>query len=283
MYRARDGQSEEEAIALQRQHVDQVLGNLPPQEFWDAWGMDPVNGWQTRWNAGGNVPVGLATTADTVSKGQEYELVVTPTDNWRIMLNVAKQTAQNSNLAGSVREWIDARNAHWASGAGDIRMWWGGGVQSINTLWNSRTYSNYLLALQKEGTNIPEMRPWRLNLITNYNFKEGILRGVNAGGSLRWQDKVGIGYPVYTDADGQDKFRIDDPYWGPSESNVDLWLGYSRKILSDRFQWRIQLNIRNAFRDDDLIPITVQGHDGSSGAFRIPPPTAWTLTNTLEF
>lgn len=283
MYRARDGQTEEEALALQRQHVDQVLNNLPPQEFWDAWGMDPVDGWRTRWNAGGNVPVGLTSTADTVSKGHEYELVVTPTENWRIMLNVAKQTAQNSNLAGSVREWIDARNAHWASGAGDIRMWWGGGVQSINTLWNSRTYSNYLLALQKEGTNIPEMRPWRLNLITNYNIREGILRGVNAGGSIRWQDKVGIGYPVYTDSDGQDKFRVDDPYWGPNESNVDLWLGYSRKILADRYQWRIQLNIRNAFRDDDLIPITVQGHDGSPGAFRIPPPTAWTVTNTLEF
>ncbi len=281
-YRPRGGQTAEEALAEQRLHAEAVLSNLPSGELFDAWKMDPVDGWKKNWWLGGSQPVGLVSTADTLSEGVEYELSFEPTKNWSIMLNASKQTAQNTNIAGSLKEWVDARNEHWNGPAGDTRMWWGGGSGSILQQWNQTFYSKYLLALQQEGTNVAEMRPWRANLVSSYRFSDGRLKGLNIGGSLRWEDKVAIGYPVYTDeTDGRDKFDIDNPYWGPASEKVDLFGSYTFK-LNNGIRWRVQLNLRNAFADDELIPVTVQG-DGSPGTYRIPASREWMLTNSFKF
>jgi hypothetical protein len=76
-------------------------------------------------------------------------------------------------------------------------------------------------------------------------------------------------------------FDVDNPYKGATEFVTDAWVGYSARI-NDRLRWRIQLNVRNLFANDDLIPVTVQP-DGSSAAYRIPEPRVWSISNTLEF
>src|SRR5690606_15722605 len=101
----------------------------------------------------------------------------------------------------------------------------------------------------------PEIRDWRFNLVTNYQFTDGPLGGFNLGGGYRWQDDVVIGYPLMTGTDGETTFDLDNPYRGPSEDNVDLWVGYGR-ALSDKVDWRIQLNVRNVFDGNSLIPIS---------------------------
>ena len=63
---------------------------------------------------------------------------------------------------------------------------------------------------------------------------------------------------------------------------MDLWVGYQFRIFDDKVNWRIQLNIRNIFGQDALIPVTVQP-DGSPAAYRIAEPRTLTLTNTFEF
>jgi len=40
--------------------------------------------------------------------------------------------------------------------------------------------------------------------------------------------------------------------------------------------------VNNAFGKKDLIPINVQP-DGRLAAGRIPPPTKWTVTNSISF
>ncbi|MBK1877802.1 hypothetical protein [Pelagicoccus mobilis] len=281
-YRPRGGQTAEEALEEQRSHVEGVLGNLLPTEFYEAWGMDLENGWKNSWWLGGSKPVGITSTADTLSEGVEYELSFEPTKNWSILFNASEQTAKNTNIAGSLKEFVAARNAHWNGPAGHTRMWGGGGTQSILSQWNTLFYSKYQLALQQEGTNVAEMRPWRANMVTSYRFTDGRFKGLNVGGSVRWEDKVAIGYPVYTDpSDGVDKFDIDNPYWGPSAEKIDLFASYTMK-LGNGIRWRIQGNLRNAFADDKLIPVTVQG-DGSPGTFRIPASREWTISNSFTF
>jgi len=132
----------------------------------------------------------------------------------------------------------------------------------------------------QEGTQAPEIREWRFNAISNYDFTEGRLRGFNVGTGFRYQDSVIIGYaPI----GGSNNFSIDlnKPYKGPAETNVDFWLGYRRR-LSQKIDWRIQLNVRNAFAGDDLIPVTVQP-DGTPAAYRIAPTQTWTISNTFQF
>jgi len=79
----------------------------------------------------------------------------------------------------------------------------------------------------------------------------------------------------------QANFDIANPYMGPSETDFDLWVGYSRKIWKG-ITWNVQLNVRNVGVGNELIPITTEP-DGSPATYRIRPPQTWELTNTFDF
>lgn len=76
-------------------------------------------------------------------------------------------------------------------------------------------------------------------------------------------------------------YDLDNPYHGPSLGNIDLWVGYGRKI-TDKIDWRVQLNVRNVGDGNALIPITTQP-DGTHAGMRIAPAQVWSLTNTFTF
>lgn len=279
-------QSVAETLAIQNAAIDAMTdpANLPPPEFDSAWGIaprnsiDPSRGW-----AGGSLnsaqPSTLAVTGDTQSKGTEYELTAQPVPGWNITINAAKTKASRSNLASSLASWVDGRNTFYQGPAGDVRLWNGSNSQqTVRSVWNTEFYSSYLLYRLLEGSDVPELRPWRVNIISNYDFRSGALKGFNVGGAYRWQDKIVVGYPFLPTLDGYD---ITNPYKGPTEDAFDLWTGYERK-LSKRLTWRVQLNVRNVFASNDLIPVTVQP-DGTPGTSRIPEPRTITLTNTFKF
>ena len=253
-----------------------------PQKFYDAWQINLND--NTR--AVNSVdPVGLTVTEDSISEGYEFEFNAQPTRNWRITFNATKTKAIRTNIGGeALTEFVTAyQNALRNTAAGDVRIWWGGaGNETTLFQWNSNVGSNYTQKKLTEGTNVPEMREWRFNVVTNYDFTEGMLKGFNAGIGVRWQDEIVIGYePIPGARPDEISFNLDDPYMGPSETNVDFWIGYGRK-LTDRIDWRIQLNVRNAFEDDGLIPITTQP-DGTPAGYRIAPSQVWTVSNTFRF
>jgi len=105
------------------------------------------------------------------------------------------------------------------------------------------------------------------------------------GGSLRWEDEVGIGYPqsegVTEDGNRVVVYDTDNPYYGPSETHVDLWAGYQLE-LNDNVNWRIQLNVRDVLADGGLIPLSVQP-DGTIREYRLEGDPNWFLTNTFTF
>jgi hypothetical protein len=63
---------------------------------------------------------------------------------------------------------------------------------------------------------------------------------------------------------------------------VDLWVGYKRMIANGRIEWKLQLNLRNAFPGDDLIPVFTQP-DGEPVVFRISESRVWSLRSTFSF
>jgi hypothetical protein len=170
-------------------------------------------------------------------------------------------------------------------GIGNIPMWSGGGARNGEMVsWNSNFYSKYLLLKLQEGTNSPELRRWRANFVTNYNFTEGKLKGVNVGAGYRWQDKIAIGYPVKEITGGSTAeitFDTQHPYYGPTEGALDLWVGYERKVTA-KVNWRVQLNVRNVGQGNKLVPLSTQW-DGTVAAWGIAPSQTWTLTNTFSF
>jgi len=266
------------AVAAWRQYTQEPI----VQKILAAWGFNDFSGIATTTMS---TPVSnFVATEDQLSKGWEYEFTANPTKNWRITLNASDTKAMRTNIGGAaLREFVELTNEYQNNTAmGLIRQWGGGGISSTSlSSWNSNFYSKYLLMMLQEGTYSSELRRWRVNAVTNYSFTAGRLKGFNVGAGYRWQDKIAIGYPVLEDSDGNLTFDIDNPYYGPSQGYVDLWVGYERR-LSDKINWKVQLNVRNVGKGNSLYPVSTQ-YDGTVATWAIAPCQTWSLTNTFAF
>ncbi|MGA2443917.1 MAG: TonB-dependent receptor plug domain-containing protein [Opitutaceae bacterium] len=295
-YQPSTGQTQAQAAAEQAAAVAgwQALFAQMPQSYFNAWGLDFS---QIKQHTA-VTPIGLAQPEDDTSKGYELEFYAQPIRNLRLTINASKAEAVRFNIGGkSLSDLATLINtALNTTPAGDLRLpnLTGAGTSSATTTlqdWNASFWATYSSFKIQEGAAVPELRKYRANFVANYDFDRGILKGVNVGAGYRWQDRVVIGYtPIYlngvtptTNAPAATAvtFDLSKPFYGPSEKNIDLWIGYEHR-LNKKLNWRTQVNVRNAFQHDALIPITVQP-DGTPATFRIVPAAVWTLTNTLEF
>jgi len=262
--------------------------------FWTAWRIDTFGDFgPSTHEVSYSVPTGFAITEDNVSKGWEIELSAQPTRNWRVLLNASKTDARRSNIGNeNMREFMTLVASSLVDPEGLRRMHHYWGTQDVVTAGKNwfdgeglvgAPGSEWRLAQLVENTTVPELREWRVNVITNYDFTEGVLKGFNVGGGVRYQGSVIAGYPPLGDPNDPTTIEYDfsKPFRGPSETGIDFWVGYSRK-LSEKLDWRVQLNVRDAFQGKELIPITYQPN-GTVAAYRIAPSQTFTLTNTFSF
>jgi hypothetical protein len=253
------------------------------RKFVDGWGLKP---YFTNEYASNNMPAGLSATTDTISKGMEFELNAKPTPNWDVAFNAAKTSATQNNIGGALKEWVEAMTPLANGPAGDLRQWWAGDGNNFRAIWARDILAQFNLLKLQEGSNVPELRPWRFNLISNYAFTENFLKGSNVGVAYRWEDSVVTGYGIKSAINSTTgltdySYDIQHPFKGPSEKHLDFWLGYGHKVTS-KIGWRIQLNVRDILARKKLIPISVNP-DGTPAAYRIPDLTSWSLTNTFNF
>jgi outer membrane receptor protein involved in Fe transport len=245
---------------------------------------DPLS--VTGYSALSNGPQGFTVTADTQSKGDEFELTANPLPNWRVSFNASKTTAVRTNVGGAVIDqyvnYITTQLVNpdgTMTPAGKMAQF---GSQPIYTYIWAPWLANYTLMKLQQGSAAPEIRKWRYNIITDYQFTSGFLngylKGVSVGGAYRWQDKVIIGYPVTAAG----TFDLTQPYFGPTEAYTDLWAGYERK-LSSKINWKLQLNVRNAFAKHGLIPISIEPDGNTWASVRVKPIQEWFVTNTFSF
>ncbi|MBL9202390.1 MAG: TonB-dependent receptor plug domain-containing protein [Opitutaceae bacterium] len=239
-------------------------------------------------------PPNVGNVADTVSEGWEFEGTVNPTRNWRISFNAAMQQARKSNVGADFAEFVKKNLPVWTDGDGvlatntrqmngfeDIPHFGGFGSQ-LGTLAINNMYIPYLNAVAAEGSPVQELRRWRFNVVTNYDFRGGRLKGFSIGGAARWQDRVAIGFPVKRNEIGAWVYDVSRPFYGSDDLKFDAWLRYGRRILRDKLRWSIQLNVRDMLAGDELIAVTAQPN-GQVASARIPQPNKWTLSNTFEF
>lgn len=230
----------------------------------------------------------LASLSDVVSEGIEFEVVYNPTRNWRIALNVSKNEAVQAGVAADELAFVEEFLANVRNTRnGEL-------INIVRAPGNS--YEPWLIQYQNEhvvfirssaaqsGATTPEIRKWRANLVTNYRFSEGFLEGFRIGGAVRWQDKIGIGYPLIQNEDGRNVSDINNPWYGPRETFIDLSFGYTRdfNFHGRPVTWSINLNLRNINGKTELIPVQANA-DGTYGTVRIAPEKTWTLTNSLSF
>jgi outer membrane receptor protein involved in Fe transport len=232
----------------------------------------------------------LQDTQDITAKGFEFELTYNPKPNWRIMMNVAEIESITTNSAPRLGEWLEILgpivnnpNGIGALSRGNPAGELEEGEETMGQWWLTDIVNPSNAIMAYDGLPSPELRRWRVNFTTNYNFRSGRFKGWGVGGSVRWQDKVTIGNALITAEDGSLVPDVNQPYWGPDQTSVDLFFSYSRKIFNNKVNWRLQFNIRNVFFDKhDLIPIVAQP-DGSIAEVRVAPPRVFTLTSTLRW
>jgi hypothetical protein len=225
-------------------------------------------------------PSGHRFTEDAISEGWEFEFTANPTSNWRIAINASKTEAIRDQVPGpsflAMSAFID--DAIMNTPAGEMPIFWSAspGVR-INRYPTFR--GDYLKLLALNGQLQPEVRKWRANLITNYSFREGRLNGVGLGGAFRWEDAAAVDYlPSVEDENLPD---ITDPVLDSGTQTLDLWVSYNRR-LSEKVNWRIQLNVYNAFGENELVPLSTDPF-GNPNRWRIREGTSWRVANTFEF
>ena len=103
-----------------------------------------------------------------------------------------------------------------------------------------------------DGKSNEFVRDNRANINVMYRFREGRLKGFNAGGALRWRAAPLLGYGAQM-IGGNEAIDLTKPFYGEDELFVDLSFRYSgkSKLLGDR-NYIVGLNIRNATNEGDI-------------------------------
>lgn len=255
---------------------------------------------------------GLTDVSNLDAKGFEAELVGNLTRRWRMSLNVAKQETivnGSARLTKQVADELYANLVKYRLLAIEQGPGIAGGYSSVSSRYLSNIGSSLAATVARDGAVSQEQRRWRANLVTSYDLADiglPVLKRMTVGTAVRWQAKIAIGNPFLTgdrlkqkivdanvgykstseilDTDPimQSQYPdLENPFWGPEELTGDFWIGYKQR-LTKKIDWRLQLNVRNAWGNSKDIPVTANP-DGTIAIVRIPNETRWYLSSTFTF
>jgi hypothetical protein len=238
------------------------------------------------------------TTVDNLSKGVEIELSAQPTRNWNITANYTHVSATHTNIDPITQQFISEVTGFMNGPAGQIRMWYNGasGGSLLGNDWNASIVAPWTVQLNDQGHAAPEVSPWRFNLISTYTFDRGLAKGWFVGGALRMEAARILGYrydPNFKNVNSTDPnyanviavteggLNVNEPIMGSTDTHLDAWLGYSRKLYRN-VNWRIQLNLQSVGEKDHLVAAGYNP-DGSLYLARIQEGMGWRLENSFDF
>jgi hypothetical protein len=257
---------------------------------------------------GNNFPVApnrerSAVQADRRSEGVELTLTANPLPGLALSLRGAKSSTADSNAGLPWFEYADARWSDWESIAGQPIGNIPGMPQTIRQYMQSIILPTMSYMKMSSGMPNPQERKYRLNVTGRYALQRGPLKGFFFGGNYSWRSRSILAYgsrpaeakEVYREfagigAGSYDVPDFSSPLQGRPLTSVDGFLGYRRRIFQGRYDWSMQLNVRNLLDDDELIPQRGYGRKQADGTTRfwitnynVPDPRRFILTNTVAF
>ena len=161
-------------------------------------------------------------TQEDLSHGMEADVIYNPLRNWTLKLTVGKQMSTYTQVGAEMTDWLNAYLPVFQSAKAtdmpalvtqynaqplSLRNFWNGygfgdatwsastGVQSYPTgYYYGAMYASIYNAILAQGTQVPNERVWSANLISNYAFDHGPLKGLSVGGGYRWAERAIAGY-----------------------------------------------------------------------------------------
>lgn len=211
--------------------------------------------------------------SDSSSKGYEVELNFSPTPNWNLRLNGARGSSKETHIGADWFAWLNQRLPVWekvvatngeVDASGRPVTWTTAPYndtnptgQTLAQYYRSQVVGNALAFITAvDGRSNPSVRDKRMNAIVNYRFSRGRLKGLNVGGAFRLRGAPVIGYGLKVNGEGTTVLDLDTVYKGVTEKYVDFMAGYRGKMKAfGGFNYRLQLNVRNVFNEDDPVPM----------------------------
>jgi outer membrane receptor protein involved in Fe transport len=258
---------------------------------------------------------------DRENHGCELEIVANLTPHWRLMANVARAYANQTN------SWTDTRAfiAKWDSTIRQVLLnggvifnpdtgraqldttidpnRFGGGSTSeastAATAFNN-IYFSQLPNIVDGDQLVPGLTEWTANFFTDYEFSRGPLKNLRIGAGVNWRSRRVLGFrgadTIQDPANPTDITKaVDDPsvdaytpvYSDPYYTGT-MTLSYAFK-LKERYRVRLQLRIDNLFDNDEVVYHTSQPQqrppngDYTVTAARVSTPIFFRYTNPRSY
>jgi hypothetical protein len=235
--------------------------------------------------------------------GSEWGLDWQVNKNLTVRFNMNRQTVVESEIGTTWWEFLDTYLPQWQAltfpeggvddprdldGNGTIDTWtWNtawradNNTQTIADWWqveaiNGSTGQNIIQGLDGKSNDFVRDNRYNINFV--YRFNEGRLAGLSVGGAFRYRAAPLLAYGKKTVPSG-DTFDLENALYGEDTSLFDLSINYRGRLDAFGFKaYRVGLNIRNLFDDDDIYPRLLDVNQQAIRAQRVAEPRTFILS-----
>lgn len=237
-------------------------------------------------------------SADRKSRGIEIEGHANVFSNFSFRATAALNKATDEELGKGWLPYIAARYAYWKTWA----QWeqtarWNGNAVPIGASNASVTNDfakllpTYIMLSNSTGLRVTQNADWRVNLTGKYSRREGLLKGLQVGGSVRYRQAPTVGY-LTLPADNpfpdwptlSAKYvapSMGDPVYGSDQMNLDGFVSYDGKF-GRSIKYRIALNVRNLLNRVDAIKQRTDGY-GYMRVYTFNEPRVFILSTEFTY
>jgi hypothetical protein len=233
--------------------------------------------------------------SDSVSRGQEIEVVVNPSKYWTSRINATRAKPFNGSMSPETLAYIKERWNVWTTAKDPEtgELWWTSKADNstVPQDWYTNNVDSKLkLATALQGKRRAQTREFRVSAVNSYSLagisNNKFLRNITVGGTVRWESKGALGYygAAADTVGGVTAIREYDPnrpIWDKEHYYCDMMLRYRLKVFSDRVNCSLQLNVDDVFENGRLQAVAVNP-DGQAWAYRIVDPRRFSLTASFD-
>jgi outer membrane receptor protein involved in Fe transport len=153
-------------------------------------------------------------TQSTKAKGFEFETVANLTSNWRLMWNYSTNELETSDR-------YPALNLYRARAKAENKP---------------TPETDAFLSTSPAGTPVPGFTKTRSNLVTNYRFTQGALKGASIGGGFQYRSKA------YRGNFDLNRDGVAEMLWSPPYFVGNVMMGYRTKLMNRPVSFNLNLN-----------------------------------------